>query len=154
MEHSPAPLAGWLLAVWARLNPRPAISCRKLHDVVGVSIPAAWFLLHRIRLAMNTETFSLRKGERELTRLPKAAAGEATQTRHPGDVAEPVRKICKSRFEQSLEFAQFKRVMERLLAIPKCELDQAVRRARIESPRRDNPFAPGRRKAQLMTRKT
>jgi hypothetical protein len=49
-------------------------------------------------------------------------------------------------FESTPEFANFKRGMKKLLRVPKAEVDELVRMAKIESPRRDNPIAPGRKK--------
>ena len=48
-------------------------------------------------------------------------------------------------FEAQPEFAHFKTVMKRLLAVPKSALDRKVRRAKKRSPRAGNPNAPGRK---------
>ena len=48
------------------------------------------------------------------------------------------------RFESTPEFAQFKAVMRRVLAVPKSELDKLVARAEKQSQRRGDPNAPGR----------
>ena len=48
-------------------------------------------------------------------------------------------------FEAQSEFARFKDVMRRLLAVPKSELDRKVRQAKKRSPRAGNPNAPGRK---------
>jgi hypothetical protein len=48
-------------------------------------------------------------------------------------------------FEAQPEFAHFKTVMKRLLAVPKTALDRKVRRAKKRSPRAGNPNAPGRK---------
>ncbi len=59
---------------------------------------------------------------------------------------ETHRAFSRDRFEASPEFAVFKRGMKKLLNVPKSELDEAVRMAKIESPRRGDPMAPGRKK--------
>ena len=53
--------------------------------------------------------------------------------------------MTAERFEATPEFARFKGIMRRLLAVPKCELDHWVRMAKAKSPRAGNPNAPGRK---------
>jgi hypothetical protein len=54
--------------------------------------------------------------------------------------------LTAEEFEAQPEFAHFKTVMKRLLAVPKSALDRKVRRAKKRSPRAGNPNAPGRKK--------
>jgi hypothetical protein len=54
--------------------------------------------------------------------------------------------LTAAEFEAQPEFAYFKTVMKRLLAVPKSALDRKVRRARKRSPRAGNPNAPGRKR--------
>jgi len=61
---------------------------------------------------------------------------------------ETHRAFSRDRFEATREFAEFKRGMKKLLRVSKAELDEAVRMAKIESPRRDDPMAPGRKPAK------
>jgi transposase-like protein len=51
-EDSPIPLEKWLPAVWMILNDKNGISSWELHRALGVTQKTAWFMLHRIRLAM------------------------------------------------------------------------------------------------------
>jgi hypothetical protein len=67
--------------------------------------------------------------------LPDDKTG--TREMHPG--------FSRDKFESSPEFAIFKRGMRKLLKVSKAELDEAVRMAKIESPRRGDPMAPGRK---------
>jgi hypothetical protein len=53
--------------------------------------------------------------------------------------------LTAEEFESQPEFAHFKTVMKRLLAVPKRSLDRKVRRAKKHSPRVGNPNAPGRK---------
>jgi hypothetical protein len=53
--------------------------------------------------------------------------------------------LTAQEFEAQPEFAHFKTVMKRLLAVPKAALDRKVRRAKKRSPRAGNPNAPGRK---------
>jgi transposase-like protein len=57
-EDSPIPLEKWLPAVWMLLNCKNGISSWELHRALGVTQKTAWFMLHRIRLAMQSQTFN------------------------------------------------------------------------------------------------
>jgi transposase-like protein len=52
MEDSPISLDKWLCAFWLIANAKNGISSYELHRSLGVTQKTAWFLLHRIRLAM------------------------------------------------------------------------------------------------------
>ena len=62
-EDSPIPLEKWLPAVWMLLNCKNGISSWELHRAIGVTQKTAWFMLHRIRLAMQSKTFNKLGGE-------------------------------------------------------------------------------------------
>ena len=57
-EDSPLPLAKWLPAVWMIVNDKNGISSWELHRALGVTQKTAWFMLHRIRLAMQDGGFA------------------------------------------------------------------------------------------------
>jgi len=56
-EDSPIPLDKWLPAVWLIVTCKNGISSYELHRGLGVTQKTAWFMLHRIRLAMQTGSF-------------------------------------------------------------------------------------------------
>ena len=56
-EDSPLPLSSWLVAVWCIANAKNGISSCELGRAMGVRQKSAWFMLHRIRLAMKARTF-------------------------------------------------------------------------------------------------
>ncbi len=56
-EDSPIGLEKWLPAMWLLTNCRNGISSYELHRAIGVTQKSAWFMLHRIRLAMKSGTF-------------------------------------------------------------------------------------------------
>lgn len=56
-------------------------------------------------------------------------------------------------FELTPEFAHFKAVMRRVLAVPKAELDELVERAKKESPRNGDRHAPGRKRLKRLKQK-
>jgi len=52
LEDSPIALDKWLCAFWLIANAKNGISSYELHRSIGVTQKTAWFVLHRIRLAM------------------------------------------------------------------------------------------------------
>jgi hypothetical protein len=57
MEDSPIKLDKWLTAMWLISNAKNGISSYELHRSIGVTQKTAWFMLHRVRLAMqDTDT--------------------------------------------------------------------------------------------------
>ena len=56
-EDSPIGLDKWLPAVWLVANSKNGISSHEAAHALGVTQKTAWFMLHRIRLAMQTGTF-------------------------------------------------------------------------------------------------
>ncbi len=56
-EDSPLGLDKWLPTVWMIANCKNGVSSWEIHRAIGVTQKTAWFMLHRIRLAMqDTET--------------------------------------------------------------------------------------------------
>jgi transposase-like protein len=64
-EDSPLGLDKWFVAVWSIANAKNGISSCELARALGVRQPTAWFMLHRIRLAMQTRAFRKLDGEVE-----------------------------------------------------------------------------------------
>jgi hypothetical protein len=57
MEDSPLGLDKWFTAIWMIANCKNGISSYEIHRALGITQKSAWFLLHRIRLAMQTGSF-------------------------------------------------------------------------------------------------
>jgi hypothetical protein len=64
-EDSPLTLETWLPAVWLITNAKNRISSYEIHRGLDVTQKTAWFMLHRIRLAMRTGTFNKLAGDVE-----------------------------------------------------------------------------------------
>ena len=62
---SPIGLDKWLSAVWMIANAKNGISSLEIHRALGVTQKTAWFMLHRIRTAMQSGTFEKLSGEIE-----------------------------------------------------------------------------------------
>lgn len=56
-EDSPLGLDKWLTAVWMITNCKNGVSSYEIHRAIGVTQKTAWFMEHRIRLAMQTGSF-------------------------------------------------------------------------------------------------
>ena len=61
-EDSPIPLEKWLLASWMLVNCRNGVSSYEIHRAIGVTQKSAWFMLHRIRLAMQQDKGLMKLG--------------------------------------------------------------------------------------------
>jgi hypothetical protein len=72
-EDSPIALDKWMVAVWMVVNCRNGVSSYEISRTVKVTQKSAWFMLHRIRLA-------LRQGHWEKMGGPKGGPVEANET--------------------------------------------------------------------------
>ncbi|SRR6266536_1084354 len=57
-EDSPLSFDKWLPAIWLIANSKNGVSSHEMGRSLGVTQKTAWFMLHRIRLAMQTGTFA------------------------------------------------------------------------------------------------
>lgn len=64
-EDSPIDLGKWFAAIWMVANCKNGISSYEMHRALGVTQKTAWFMDHRIRLAMQTGSFTKMSGEVE-----------------------------------------------------------------------------------------
>jgi len=62
MEDSAIPLDKWLTAAWLITNCKNGISSYEIARDVKVTQKSAWFMLHRVRLAMQDETLGSKLG--------------------------------------------------------------------------------------------
>src|SRR5687767_9264282 len=56
-EDSPISLSKWFVAIWLISSAKNGISSYELHRAIGVTQKTGWFMLHRIRLAMQAGGF-------------------------------------------------------------------------------------------------
>jgi|SRR5450759_1033234 len=66
MEDSALSLDKWLCAIWMISNCRNGISSCEIARALGITQKSAWFMLHRIRLAMEAGTIEKAKGTVEM----------------------------------------------------------------------------------------
>lgn len=64
-EDSPVALDKWLAALWMLVNDKNGISSYELAKSIGVTQATGWFMLQRLRLALEDGTFNKLNGEVE-----------------------------------------------------------------------------------------
>lgn len=64
-EDSPIRLDKWLCAIWMIVNAKNGVSSYEIHRALGVTQKTAWFLMHRIRLALQRRSVDKLKREVE-----------------------------------------------------------------------------------------
>jgi transposase-like protein len=57
-EDSPISLCKWLPALWLLVNDKNGVSSWELHRALGVTQKSAWFMLHRLRLAVQDKSLA------------------------------------------------------------------------------------------------
>ena len=65
-EDSPLGLDKWLTAIWLIANAKNGISSYEIHRALGITQKTAWFVLHRIRLAMQQGSIDKLSGHVEV----------------------------------------------------------------------------------------
>jgi transposase-like protein len=66
MEDSPIGVDKWLMAMWQIVNCKNGISSYEVHRAIGITQKSAWFLDHRIRLALTEGSFEKLSGHVEV----------------------------------------------------------------------------------------
>lgn len=61
-EDSPIGLDKWLVAIWLIANAKNGISSYEIHRALGITQKSAWFVLHRIRTAMDVGSIEKMSG--------------------------------------------------------------------------------------------
>ena len=61
-EDSPLPLDKWLTALWLLVNCKNGISSYEAGRDLGITQKSAWFMLHRLRLALQSRNLSVKLG--------------------------------------------------------------------------------------------
>lgn len=101
-EDSPIGLETWLPAVWLLSNCKNGISSYEIHRALGVTQKTAWFMLHRIRLAMESGTFAKLGGDGGTVEADETLIGGKVSNMHkskrpkgPGVSGKPVSSTAK-----------------------------------------------------------
>jgi transposase-like protein len=82
-EDSPIALEKWLPAVWMLINCRNGVSSYEIHRALGVTQKSAWFMLHRIRLAIQSNSFRKLGGPDGQVEADETFVGGKPSNMHP-----------------------------------------------------------------------
>jgi transposase-like protein len=61
LERSHVPLSKWLMALFLLGSSKKSLSANQIHRMIGVTYKTAWFMCHRIRLAMTPNPWAAPK---------------------------------------------------------------------------------------------
>jgi len=81
-EDSPLPLDKWLVAVWMIANCKNGISSYEVGRALGITQKSAWFMLHRIRLAMQNSSLLKIGGHGKEVEVDETFIGGAARFMH------------------------------------------------------------------------
>jgi transposase-like protein len=84
MEDSPLGLDKWMVAIWLLSSAKNGISSYELHRAIGITQKSAWFMLHRIRLAMQARGGGKLSGDVE---IDETYIGGRARNMHPAKKA-------------------------------------------------------------------
>src|SRR2546422_6838928 len=87
MEDSPLGLDKWLTAMWQIVNCKNGISSYEVHRAIGITQKSAWFMDHRIRLALGLEPSGKASGHVE---ADETFIGGKARNMHKGKRAEKI----------------------------------------------------------------
>ncbi len=86
-EDSPIPLEKWLVAAWLLISCKNGVSSYEIHRGLKVTQKTAWFMLHRVRLAMQDAGFNKLAGEVE---VDETFIGAKARNMHASKRAEKI----------------------------------------------------------------
>jgi len=81
-EDSPISLDKWLTAVWMMTNCKNGVSSYEVARAIGVTQKSAWFMMHRIRLAMQSGSFMKLGGSSKTVEVDETFIGGLSRNMH------------------------------------------------------------------------
>src|SRR5579871_4821848 len=82
MEESPMGLDKWAVAFWLEVNAKNSISSYELHRALGITQKSAWFMLHRIRLALQDGSIEKMGGNGSVVEADETFVGGLAKNMH------------------------------------------------------------------------
>jgi transposase-like protein len=82
-EDSPIALDKWLIALWMLVNCKNGISSYEVGRDLGITQKSAWFVLHRLRLALQTGSMEKLGGHGKHIEADETFIGGAARFMHP-----------------------------------------------------------------------
>ena len=84
-EDSPISLDKWLAAMWMVANCKNGVSSWEIHRAIGVTQKSAWFMLHRLRLALQTSSTVKLGGPGGEVEVDETYIGGKARNMHKGE---------------------------------------------------------------------
>src|SRR5947207_7946181 len=81
-EDSPIPLEKWLVVVWMISNCKNGVSSYEIGRTIGVTQKSAWFMLHRIRLGLQTSGGKVGQGPDSEAEIDETYIGGKARNMH------------------------------------------------------------------------
>jgi transposase-like protein len=81
-EDSPISLDKWLIALWMLVNCKNGISSYEVGRALGITQKSAWFVLHRLRLALQEKSFVKLGGEGKTVEVDETFIGGLSRNMH------------------------------------------------------------------------
>jgi transposase-like protein len=97
-EDSPIPLNKWLVALWQLVNCKNGVSSYEVGKAIGITQKSAWFVLHRLRLALQRGSISKIGGEGNEVEVDETFIGGKLRNMH---------KEKQTRYREITESAKF-----------------------------------------------
>jgi transposase-like protein len=83
-EESPIPLSKWLVALWMLVNCRNGVSSYEVARDLGITQKSAWFVLHRLRMALKSGNLAkMGGGENSEIEVDETYIGGKLGNMHP-----------------------------------------------------------------------
>lgn len=82
-EDSAIPLEKWLIALWMLVNCRNGVSSYEVGRALGITQKSAWFVLHRLRLALQTKSLVKLGGRGSEVEVDETFIGGKARNMHP-----------------------------------------------------------------------
>jgi transposase-like protein len=79
MERSKIPLSKWLMAMHLMASSKKGMSAHQMHRMMGVTYKTAWFMMHRIRKAMEDDNASPLGGEGKTVQADETYYGNTSK---------------------------------------------------------------------------
>src|SRR5437899_478804 len=83
-EDSALGMDKWMIAVWLIVNAKNGISSYEVARALGITQKSAWFMMHRIRLAMHNKDFVKLGGRGSEVEVDETFIGGAARFMHSG----------------------------------------------------------------------
>jgi transposase-like protein len=81
-EDSPIPLSKWLPAMWMLAGMKNGVSSWEIHRALGITQKSAWHMMHRIRLAMQSDEGGMLGGDGEIVEVDETFIGGKARNMH------------------------------------------------------------------------